>query len=151
MIDRSARDRLSELIRHLAAGLITNDEFEDALPIRSHDPAVEELIDESWYLSSDLSEYRFIGRYRLSRETKRHLARWILFLKTDLEYEWPTWYPLLVLAANLFTLGLAGRLIRARWQRHGDLSVWPFIRSVDLEAALQRAPYLAATPANGHS
>ena len=146
MIDRSSRDRLSELIRHLAAGLITNDQFEDALPIRSIDPAVDQLIDESWYLYSDIWEHRLVGRYQLPREGKRHLSRWILFLKTDLEYEWPLWNPLLVFGANILTLGLAARFIRARWQRHGDVSVWPFIRASDYEVALRHPPYLAGPP-----
>jgi hypothetical protein len=32
MIDVKARDRMCELLRHLTAGVITNDQFEDDLP-----------------------------------------------------------------------------------------------------------------------
>ena len=32
MVDRKARDKFAELLRHLATGQITNDEFEDRAP-----------------------------------------------------------------------------------------------------------------------
>jgi hypothetical protein len=42
MIDTHARTRFAGLIRQLAAGLVTNDQFEDHLP-QSNDPAVHEV------------------------------------------------------------------------------------------------------------
>ncbi len=42
MIDREARTKLAELIRHLVAGMITNDEFDDRRP-NSTELAIREV------------------------------------------------------------------------------------------------------------
>ena len=39
MIDRNARNQLADLLRNLASGLITNDEFENLIP-KSKDKAI---------------------------------------------------------------------------------------------------------------
>jgi hypothetical protein len=77
MVDRESRTKLGELIRHLAAGQITNDEFEDRLlPLGSADPAVWEVFSSgAWCLYSDLWEYRLTGKYRLPKEARREVAR----------------------------------------------------------------------------
>ena len=147
MVEREARDQLAEQLRHLVAGQITNDEFEDRLtPASSDDPATEEIFDAAWSLYSDQKEYRLVGKDRIPSEGRREIARWILFLKGDLEYEWPCLgclghigFTLVYLA----TLGLAGALSRRWMERRGDLSLWPFIRRADYEAALRNPPYLA--------
>ena len=90
MIDRESRTQLSELIRHLVAGRMTNDEFESRLSLHSADPAgCEVFLSGAWCLYSDLWEYGLTGKYRLPKQARREAARWILFLTTDLEYEWP--------------------------------------------------------------
>lgn len=91
MIDRQARRRASELLRHLGAGLIANDQFEDRFPTASEDVAIDEIRSQAWFLYSDLREYRLAGKHRLAADARREVARWILFLQSDLEYEWPTW------------------------------------------------------------
>ena len=58
MIDRLAHRHLAGGIRHLVAGHITNDEFEDkwfAPTVRSKDPAVREIFAGVWMLYSDLT------------------------------------------------------------------------------------------------
>jgi hypothetical protein len=147
MIDRPARSRLAELIRGLVAGRITNDDFDESGPRGSHDSAVDAVFfDGAWGLYDDLHEHRLKGRWRLSDGSRYQVARWILFLEGDLEYEWPTfggWRRLGLIVSNLVTLGLA-RIGWRRWYgRHGDLAVWPFIRKADYEAALGKRPYLA--------
>ncbi len=149
MIDRAARDRFAEALRHLVSGQITNDEFEDRLLLRSNDPAVKAVFwNAAWLLYDDLKEYRLVGRYRLPRETRRATARWILFLKSDLPYEWTRglWlfrFPGYVV--NLVTLGIAGAIAARRVKRSGDFEVWPFKRRADYEAAL-RLPTCLAGP-----
>ena len=92
MIDQRARNRMAELVRHLVAGLITNDEFEDRLPASS-DPAIHELFYLGvWTLYSDLSDYRLTGADAIGGEERHEVARYILFLKAGLEYRWPL-YP----------------------------------------------------------
>lgn len=165
MIDRPSRDRLAELIRHLVAGRISNYEFEEALPLESRDPAVWEVFrNGAWCLYGDLEEHRLVDRKRLGREARREAARWIVFLKSEREYEWPAsrhrlsgWLALAHLA-HLLTLkspvGLLVHLLvawawarwrRRLWRRSGDPAVWPFLRAGDLEAARAAPCYLAGS------
>src|SRR6266516_3898150 len=61
MIDRNARNRLAEGIRHLAAGTITNDGFEERALSSSTDPAVHAVFfGGPWFLYHDLMRYRLI-------------------------------------------------------------------------------------------
>ena len=146
MIDREARTKLGELIRHLVAGLITNDEFDDRRPI-STDPAIWEVFHwGAWHLYSDLGEYRLIGKHRLPKEVRREVSRWVLFLKTDLKYEWPQFSGLqhfLHFLGSILSFGLLRFALRRYWSRLGDLNVWPFLRRSDYEAAVKRQPYFS--------
>ena len=128
------------------AGQITNDEFEDRLlPLGSADPAVWEVFSSgAWCLYSDLREYRLTGKYRLPKEARREVTRWILFLKTDLEYEWPRLgrlRRLLLLLGNVFSVGVLGIAYRKYFRRFGDWDVWPFLRRSDYDVALKQPPY----------
>jgi hypothetical protein len=145
MVDVQARAKFARLIRHLVAGLITNDEFEDRLPF-SEDSAVHEVyFNGVWGLYSDLYKYRLVGKNRVPREARRIIARYILFLKSDLEYEWPKqsrWQFPVSFVAALLTLGMSNRWHFKKFSKAGDIKVWPFIRQSDFEAALRRPPYL---------
>ena len=146
MIDRRGRTEVSELLRHLVAGQITNDEFEDRLPGRCEDRAVNEVSEEASYLYSDLWEHHLAGAERVPEEARHHVARWILFLQADLELEWPEWSfgrRLLSSVARLLTFGVLGQEGRRRYQDAGDITVWPFLRCRDYEAALAKPRYLS--------
>ncbi|HEX3837719.1 MAG TPA: hypothetical protein VHW25_12210 [Steroidobacteraceae bacterium] len=144
MIDRVARRRLAQGIRHLANGRITNDEFEDQYghaAATSTDPGVRGVFWQgAWLLYSDFTTTRYAGAHRLPRDTRRHIARWIVFLRSPLPYEWPLqswWRNLLWLPAHLLTLGFSARLRARKWRRSGEYSVWPFRRWHDYRAALR--------------
>ncbi|MGI9013392.1 MAG: hypothetical protein ACR2GY_03990 [Phycisphaerales bacterium] len=70
---------------------MTNDEFEDEtiqwLRPTEDDPALGELAVFGWLHYSDLREYRLRGRDALSPEERKTIARTVLFLKTDDEYQ----------------------------------------------------------------
>lgn len=147
MVDREARNKLAEAMRALAAGLITNDEFEDQrLPHSKDDPAISEIYSKgAWLLYSDLEEYRLVGINRLDEKTKSIVARWILFLKTDLPYEWPISnmkQGLRRFFANILSLGAANKAHVRQYQACGDIEVWPFLRRPDYEMALKNPVYL---------
>jgi len=141
--DLKARRELAALIRHLVSGVITNDEFEDRLPrpLRdSEDAAVVALYEHAWCLYNDTFEHHLIGQWKVSKENRRVIARWILFLHSDLHYEWPAvritgsvglWNAL----RHLFTLGYSTRQAQARFEAAGDYDVWPFFRRADFENA----------------
>ena len=148
MIDREARDILAESFRHLVAGQISNDQFEDRLR-RSRDPGVNEVyFCGAWPLYDDLHEHKLTGKWAIKPEHKPIAARYLLFLKTNLEYEWPRrtgTRQLLAGLLSLLTLGLFGRVFnRIRDKRSGgDQHVWPFFRQGDYEMALRQHPYLS--------
>jgi len=149
MIDRNARNRLAEGIRHLAAGTITNVEFEERALSSSTDPAVHAVfVGGPWFLYHDLMRYRLKGAHRLSPAVRREAARWVLFLKSDLPYEWPVERrgivgSLVWVVLNLFTVGFFARSSQRRFAQPGDIAVWPFVRPSDYEVTLTRLPYLA--------
>jgi hypothetical protein len=148
-IDRHSRNQLAEAIRALASGLITNDEFErKRMPHSRIDPAINEIFSSgAWFLYSDMKEYRLKGQEKLDDQTKRVVARWVLFLKTDLPYQWPIptlGESLARLFGNLFTLGMMNRQYQSRLKLLGDTDVWPFLRRRDFETALQSPRYLNA-------
>jgi hypothetical protein len=150
VIDRAARQQLAEGLRHLVAGQITNDEFEDRFGrpvLRSKDAVVREIFwSGAWMLYSDLEQYRLRGSRALPRSTRREIARWILFLRSDLPYSWPlrsgtsafAWVPI-----HLLTLGASAAIRRRRWRRSGESMVWPFRSWGDYRAALRTCGYLA--------
>jgi hypothetical protein len=147
MIDRKARDILAENYRHLIAGQITNDEFEDRLK-SSKDVAIDEIYYRgAWPLYDDLHEHKLTGEWAITEEGKPIAARFILFLKTNLEYEWPRktgakaffWALLGVFSLGVVTI--IRKTIAATGEK-GDKDVWPFYRRSDYEAALEVPPYL---------
>ncbi len=147
MIDRAERDHLAHRLRLLSAGQITNDEFEDSLRLSSEDPAIWRIFsDGAWYLYDDLHEYKLVGKNRLSKEVKHNVARVILFLKSDREFEWgePPWYiKTAITILGLFTFGFVSRHYYKHLRaKQGDFQVWPYIRKEDLEADLKKPPFL---------
>jgi hypothetical protein len=145
MVDQEPRRHLAELLRHLVAGVITNDEFTDRLPRRSKDLAVRQVFWEgAWFLYDDLHEHRLTGKWKLTGQNRRHVARWVLFLETDLPYAWPVVPMPLRLALvpfNIVSLGLVGCLVQRYARRGGPSELWPFRRQPDFDAALKQPPY----------
>lgn len=145
MIDRRTRNQLAEQLRRLASGGISNDEFEDALPV-SKDPAVREIRRAAWMLYSDLREHRLRGRDALPQDARRAVARWIIFLHSDLAYEWPPHRCIGFrrLIAAVVSFGQIPRYFDRQYKAAGDFEAWPFIRSADFARA-SRMPWLLAS------
>lgn len=163
MVDRTLRDRLADAIQALIAGCITNYEFGDGLlkdgilldadPSRWPDQAIGPIGYAAWCLYSDTDEYTLSGPHKLSLAVRREVLRWVLFLRSDLEYEWPSFNPMLSLSGcllSLLTLGISARLQAKRsiatWQRAGEQDVWPFIRRSDYDAVYRQHCPLAGLP-----
>lgn len=137
MIDRTSRDQLAELLRHLAAGQISSGEFHDRRP-RSNDLAVREVIEQAWLLCRDLPEQKVSGRKKVPRDSRGEVSRWILFLETDREYEWPalsSWARVLGFIPSVITFGLFWSPYRFWFKRQGDFRVWPFLDEQQFRAA----------------
>jgi hypothetical protein len=140
-LDRPARRRAADLIDGLAKGRLTNDEFEDSYP-GSSDQAVTTIRKWVWHFYDDLHEHRLEGRLALPTEASRGFHRCVLFLRSDLAYEWPR-YPLgpaslpIGLVAQIPPFSWIARRIGRRYEAAGDFDVWPFLRRSDYERAAQ--------------
>jgi hypothetical protein len=155
---------MAELLRHFAAGRITNLEFCAALPTISRDRSFNALANQAHF------EFEF-GRYRLgypeplSEEDRRTLARWAMFLYTDLDYQYDRhvgWSCLSGIGASGIAYLLVGLLVDcwipqllvalmagigttravASLGSQGDEEVWPFFRREDYKKALKHPKLL---------
>lgn len=145
------RSAVAALLRHFASGRLTNDEFEERWPV-STDPALSAVREAAWFLYSDLRTYRLVGADRLPFPIRRQVARWVLFLHSDLAYEWPVESRAVKLArsiAGLLTMGVAKRVWKTALEVSADAEVWPFFRRVDYRRALRAPRLLQRGPETG--
>ena len=134
MIDRQSRDLLAEKLRQFVSGQITNFDLE-GIEISSDDAGVYAIADASWLLYSDSHEHKATDRNKISGEARESVARWICFLHTDLEYQWPKMNQageVLATFFNKITFGLWGRLTHMNkrintFAEAGDVEYWPFL------------------------
>ena len=177
----SPRTRFAELLRAYYLGRITNWDFEEAVESLEGSEEEENLIftvfyGGPWFSYSDNREYKFTAEGKLTRENRKIVARWILFLKSNQPYRWPSpkplsvWIglpllvsglPLAYIVGSLYCLPagllpfLIAAIINRRLQRKAHLALpvdpqyWPFLDREHLEEALCNPPYLrgAAHPA----
>lgn len=149
MIDREARNKLAEQIRHFVAGLKDNFEFDDSVwSIRTKDVGAARIRQEMWYVYDDVRRHKLRGEWALSQTQKAVILRCILFLKSDCEYRWPRKYwdvPLVRLFLGVFTFGFVSRCLDRRWKQSGAWKVWPFFTVGEFDDTNQNPMYLAKT------
>ena len=85
MVLPEARHQLAQHVRHLAVGLITNDQFDYATieflaGQATQDRGLNQVYSEAWCLYDDLWSYKLRGRNSLSKPLRHDVARWIMFL-----------------------------------------------------------------------
>jgi hypothetical protein len=127
MVDRQARDKLAEDLRHAVSGRLTDAEFEGACPQRSDDTGVTAIWDwgSCLYNGDMLFPHRLRGRYKVSPTLRRTAARAIVFLHTGLEYEWPVFTGMpapfglpacyLLMGVAVLLVALAAACVSERW------------------------------------
>jgi len=116
MVDKNARNKLAEQIRYFLSCLTDNIEFDNAIfNIKTADKAVKIIRDQMWYTYDDIWRHKLIGKRTLSESDELIIKRFILFLKTDFEYE-------------------------ANDIKRNDL--WPFLNRQQYEMALNKPMYL---------
>ena len=175
MVDRERRKKLAFHLRHLSAGLITNNQFEDYITdevtfgwlpeqyyhskeAKFDDPIIRPMLELSWFLYSDLKEHKLIGNYKLSDQSLKDIARYILFLHSNYEYEWPYLDPTnpLIrfsfkdLILSVITLGKHYRDKKEERNQHfnefknfGEYEFWPFINKEQYEQQLTKQPFFS--------
>ncbi|MEM9186016.1 MAG: hypothetical protein AAGB00_05905 [Planctomycetota bacterium] len=125
MVDRQARQQLSQALRQLISGRITNDEFEDRWPPPSEDAALDGVQYFGWLLYSDTHAYKLRGRLRVVGRERQQGARAVLFLRTGLAYEWPEW-PGATWGERFFScmIALFGLLGAFAWWNDAHQNAW---------------------------
>jgi hypothetical protein len=105
MIDIERRKKLALYLRHLSVGLTTNDEFEDAvmesvtdgwLPeqyyrskqAKNDDLIIQPMLELCWGLYDDTRQHKLTKSDKLTKDALQIIARCILFLHSNKEYEW---------------------------------------------------------------
>ncbi|HMI61574.1 MAG TPA: hypothetical protein VK518_11705 [Puia sp.] len=182
MVDKERRRKLAFHMRQLSVGLYSNDDFEynigedvtkGWLPehyyrsklAKTDDPVIIPILELCWGLYDDTRNHKLASADRLLPEDLRVIARCILFLHSNLEYEWPKFdtkspifsFSLIDLLLILFTLGQNFRNKRKaqlqayeELKKSGDFDCWPFYRQADYEQQLTIQPFLAGH-SNAHS
>ena len=144
MVNRSSRNKACQILKRFALGRITDCDCENAFTYLwpDKDGVLFALYRTVFEISGDTDKslaYIFLR----GSEMRKRVCRWILFLKTDLEYEWPEdrlapgirdfYNP------NFFDklFCLEARIIRSnqKFISQGDYQVWPFFRDSDFTAA----------------
>ena len=117
------------------------------------DPAVAAIWDTAWAYYSDMREHRLRGPDRLHPDTKRAWIRWILFLDSDLQYEWPAirhpgndpeaqrsdMWAWLTSALKKDS----AKPFEQRFTKSGHYPVWPFFSAREYRLALRNPKRLA--------
>ena len=138
MVDREARDSAAVLLRQFFSGRFSQFDFEDRFP-GSTDPVIRAIAHTAWCFYDDFCEHRMSGEWALTPEWKRTIARWVMFLHSNAEYEWPSVsYPGLRPLRRTFF-----RKKEKRFMESGDYEVWPFIDVASYEAAKSKPVLLA--------
>jgi hypothetical protein len=171
MIDKEKRKKLAWHLRHISIGLITNDDFENSvlddvshgwLPEQYYrakeakldDPIIVPMLELCWGLYDDTRRHKLIGSDKLPNESLKIIARCILFLQSDKEYEWPYFdtkfnFSVLEFITALLTLGHNFRIKKRdqkesyeEFKKVGEYDFWPFFRKIDYENQLTNPPFL---------
>jgi len=157
MVDRVARNRFAELLCQFIAGELTNVEYEEAAGRILKEAAREDrslwaIYSRVWYFYDDIRTHHLRDKYALTDEGRQAVGRWIAFLHSDFEYEWPigSFISLSGCLLRICTLGLAGLILNPiqerRLQRMGSWNLWPFFREADYESARARPQLPGGNP-----
>lgn len=151
MIDRQNRDALEHLLAFFAQGTIPTAKFREKLEqsvseVKTEDNAIQAIVAEA---------YSFSAGWTGSVRDRLEIARWLLFLRSNLEYEWPIhavarwddkvqlggiWYRALnLLTAGGFHSRRRDQLVELE-QHSGERGRWPFFRESDFEEAIAKKP-----------
>ena len=133
MVNLEKRRFASQLISKYLSLEITNDDLSDDFPRDKSDQAFAAIWENLWGYYDYMYTHKAEGKHQLLGEDRKLFERCALFLRTDLEYEWPPhdWISFKY---------LLWRLLRRRtwieqkfdeFKSHGDFEVWPFIRRED--------------------
>lgn len=174
MVDNNRRKKLALHLRHLSAGQISTDVFEErisqdvtygwlpeqyyrAKENETDDPVIRPILEFSWCLYNDAYNHKLTGQHKLSAEQTKEIARFILFLHSDLEYDWTyvdltnplIRFSFIDILKSIWTLGQHYQDLNLKreeefelMKKTGDFELWPFKTKAEYEEQLKRHPFL---------
>jgi hypothetical protein len=153
MIARDSRNRLAEALRHYVSGRITNDElFAASVSVDRRDREAVAVKMAAWLLYDDLKTHFVENRLPPRSEARREVARWIVFLHSDVEYIWPgspaAFVNMFHNVVNFLTFGWWWRRTVGKWEQrveNGRYSMWPFSGRAEFEQAINQPKLLAGS------
>jgi len=175
MVDIKRRKILSSHLRHLSTGQITNDEFEErvmddvtygwlpeqyyrSIESKSDDLGIRPVLEMAWCLYDDRRNHKLKRNDALSVFAIKEIARCILFLQSEQEYDWnyvDMTNPIMRFSfkdimQSILTFGQhyreAKRFREQEYQqmkKSGDFELWPFKTKADYEKQLKNQPFLS--------
>jgi hypothetical protein len=138
MVDRQARDAAAQVLRAFMDGTISNCKYDHDFPKSEADAALRNIWVNLWFTYSDVREHTLEGKHALTPEARAVYERCLLFLKNDLEFEWPP--SEFKLRYGLLRLLGFGRALKQKEEADmsvGEKDFWPFLKKVDYERALR--------------
>ena len=148
-MNRNHRNILAENLRHYLSGTISNFEFLNRIrkTYRTDDKGVRAIEREFWSCYDDLREHKNTGTDKLTDEDEEHIKRFILFLKSDNEYEWndPKFPNPIKWILNLITCGSYSKNLEHKEEENievGDDQFWPFFQQTEFEKEINEPKYL---------
>lgn len=148
IVDQAARRNAAVLLKRVAIGRISKDKCESGfLDLLSHteDPVIYAMYRTVFDIGAD-SEQNLTGVFMRHSAMRHRLCRWILFLKTGLEYKWPR-ERMAPGLRDLYNATFFDKMFNLddginRSNKHlfsqGDYDVWPFLRKADFVAAARK-------------
>lgn len=123
----------------------------------NEDPIIKPMLELCWGLYDDTRNHKLVKSDALTKNALKIIARCILFLHSDKEYEWPYFntnnplfqFSIKDLILSVITLGIYYRnkkkehsISYYEWQKLGDFDVWPFFRNIDYQDQMTKQPFL---------
>lgn len=132
MVNRNKRNAAAAAIQEVLEGGLPGDRFLDEFPRDRSDPALGAIYERLWFFFDDLKT-RSLSRDREDYDqVRRLLERCREFLRTDLEYDWPSKFtaPISLLLLRLIGARGAAKKVQARESEVmglcGSFEEWPF-------------------------
>ena len=174
MVDTNRRKKLALHLRQLSTRQISNDEFEErvtedvtygwlpeqyyrAKESKTDDLVIRPILEFSWCLYNDTYNHKLTSKHKLSDDQNKEIARFILFLHSDLEYDWTyvdltnpvIRFSFTDILKSIITLGQHYRDLNLQreeefelMKKTGDFELWPFKTRTEYEQKLTRQPFL---------
>lgn len=145
MINAEGRKKLALTARRYLSGRISNFDLEAREPNSKGDDGITQVSAHGFYeLYSDQETHYCTGKHALDQRQRKVVARWLLFLYSSYEYEWPVYKgSIFIRALQVITFSFPRKYFfgTKAFRSAGDFDVWPFLKRSDYEEALRNPPF----------